>query len=96
MPIGGHNLLEPAVLSLPVITGPHNFNAEQTAGLLQDAGGLEVVADGAALGDAMAALLADPEQRRERGLRGCRAAAQSGGALERLLRLLDPLLVRND
>jgi len=96
VPIGGHNLLEPAVLSLPVITGPHNFNAEQTAGLLQDAGGLEVVADGAALGDAMAALLADPEQRRERGLRGCRAAAQSGGALERLLRLLDPLLVRND
>ncbi len=28
VPIGGHNLLEPAALGLPILTGPHNFNGE--------------------------------------------------------------------
>lgn len=96
VPIGGHNLLEPAVLSLPVIAGPNNFNAEEIAGLLRDAGGLEIVEDAAALGEVMTQLLADPALRRERGLQACRAAAQSSGALERLLRLLEPLLAADD
>ena len=28
VPIGGHNLLEPAALGIPVLTGPSNFNAQ--------------------------------------------------------------------
>ena len=38
VPIGGHNLLEPASVGLPVLTGPHNFNGEEIAQLLVDAG----------------------------------------------------------
>ena len=34
-PIGGHNLLEPAALGLPVLTGPNNSNSEDVARLLR-------------------------------------------------------------
>ena len=32
VPVGGHNLLEPAALGLPVLTGPHNFNGRTSHG----------------------------------------------------------------
>jgi 3-deoxy-D-manno-octulosonic-acid transferase len=92
VPIGGHNLLEPAALALPVITGPHNFNAEDIAGTLQETGGLQVVMDATALCDAVATLFLDPELRRRRGEQARLMVIQSGGALEKLLRLLDPML----
>lgn len=94
VPIGGHNLLEPAVLSLPVVTGPHNFNAEDIADLLREAGALEIVADAGNLGETVGALLGSPAARRERGERARKVAADSSGALERLLQLLEPLLGR--
>jgi 3-deoxy-D-manno-octulosonic-acid transferase len=92
VPIGGHNLLEPAVLGLPVITGPHNFNAEDIAMLLHEADGLQLVANATELGAAVTALLRDPELRRQRGARARRVYDQSGGALNRLRALLAPLL----
>src|SRR5690606_7097343 len=50
VPIGGHNLLEPAALGVPVLTGPHNFNGQDVARLLVSQGAAEIVADGNALG----------------------------------------------
>ena len=92
VPIGGHNLLEPAVLALPIVTGPHNFNAEDIATLLQEADALQLVDDAAELGAAMAMLLGDPVLRQARGERAHRVFIDSGGALNRLLALLAPLL----
>src|SRR5712672_1564906 len=34
VPIGGHNLLEPAALGVPVLTGPHHSNSQDVARLL--------------------------------------------------------------
>jgi 3-deoxy-D-manno-octulosonic-acid transferase len=93
-PIGGHNLLEPAVLAMPVVTGPHNFNSEDIATLLRQADALEVVDDAPGLGAAVAGLLNDPELRRERGERARRVCAESGGALDKMRELLAPLLAR--
>jgi 3-deoxy-D-manno-octulosonic-acid transferase len=92
VPIGGHNLLEPAVLGMPVISGPHNFNAEDIAALLHDAGGLQLVVDAAELGAAVATLLGDPALREQRGAQARQVVAESGGALEKLFTLLGPLL----
>lgn len=92
VPIGGHNLLEPAALGMPVVTGPHNFNSEDIAQLLLEAGGLEVVAGEAELGPAVATLLADPALRVQRGEQARRVVVESGGALAKLLDLLAPLL----
>ena len=37
VPHGGHNLLEPAALGIPVVTGPHVFNFTEICNLLQAA-----------------------------------------------------------
>ena len=83
--VGGHNLLEPAALGVPVVVGPHTFNFEEIAGVLLQAGAAQRIADGDALAPAVIALLADPEQRRRRGDIGRRCVEQARGALARTL-----------
>lgn len=92
VPIGGHNLLEPASLGVPIITGPHNFNAEDVAELLAAAGGARVLRDAGELAPAVIELLDDPELRAQRGRIAQRCVQENRGALERLLQLVRPLL----
>ncbi len=92
VPIGGHNLLEPASVGAPILTGPHNFNAEDIFLKLQEAGAVERVADPQALGQAVADLLADPERRHAMGQRGLAVVEGNRGAVARLLDLMEPLL----
>ncbi|HJS21705.1 MAG TPA: lipid IV(A) 3-deoxy-D-manno-octulosonic acid transferase [Steroidobacteraceae bacterium] len=92
VPIGGHNLLEPAALRLPILTGPHNFNSEDIAKLLVEVGAQQVVHDTQGLSDQVTLLLSDPAERERRGGLGRRALDENRGALKRLLDLIDPLL----
>lgn len=73
-PIGGHNVLEPALLGLPVLVGPSLDNVLGEVKRLKDAGALAIVRDGAALGSELAALLGNPVALRAMGEAGCRAA----------------------
>ena len=66
VPIGGHNLLEPAALGVPILTGPNNFNSEEIARLLIARGAAEVVHNATELGTRVSALLADPAARSPR------------------------------
>lgn len=91
-PIGGHNLLEPAALGLPVLTGPNNQNGEDVARLLLDFGAAEVVRNGGELGSRVAELLSDQALRMEMGNRGRAAVDRNRGALEKLMHLIEPLL----
>ncbi|HVC31711.1 MAG TPA: 3-deoxy-D-manno-octulosonic acid transferase, partial [Steroidobacteraceae bacterium] len=91
-PIGGHNLLEPAALGLPVLTGPDNSNGEDIARLLLDCGAAEIVRSGAELGSRVAGLLADQPRRAQMGNRGREAVDRNRGALEKLLTLIASLL----
>jgi 3-deoxy-D-manno-octulosonic-acid transferase len=92
VPVGGHNLLEPAALGLPILCGPHYFNSEDIAQLLVARGALEVVHDAAGLAEHLAALLSDPNERARRGQLGRASIVDNRGALEKLLRLIDPVL----
>jgi 3-deoxy-D-manno-octulosonic-acid transferase len=92
VPIGGHNLLEPASLGRPVLTGPHNFNSEAVACLLLDAGAARVVADTRQLGEAVSGLLGNTELRNSMGAAGRGVLDENRGALDRLMKLVDPLL----
>jgi 3-deoxy-D-manno-octulosonic-acid transferase len=92
VPVGGHNLLEPAALGLPILTGPHNFNSEEIARLLISRGAAEVVADSRALGRRVAALLSDPAERSRMGAAGQASIDSNRGALAKLLGLINPLL----
>jgi 3-deoxy-D-manno-octulosonic-acid transferase len=92
VPIGGHNLLEPVSLGRPVLTGPHNFNSEAAARLLLEAGAARVVANTGQLGAAVSDLLGDSGLRTSMGAAGRDVLDANRGALDRLLKLVDPLL----
>ncbi len=92
VPVGGHNLLEPAALGVPVITGPHLFNTQDIADMFARVGASVTVPDAATLGREVNALLADPERARAQGEKGSEIVEKNRGALQRLLVLLDPLV----
>lgn len=92
VPVGGHNLLEPAALGVPVLSGPHLANFAEEAGALREAGALVEVADGEALAARLLALFADEAGRRRQGEAGKRVVATHRGALERTLVGLERLL----
>jgi 3-deoxy-D-manno-octulosonic-acid transferase len=92
VPVGGHNLLEPAVLGVPVITGPYTANSKDIARRLIEQGGAVEVADPQALADAVRRFLQDPAAR-ERAVRSAREFVDAHrGTVERLADLIDPLI----
>jgi len=92
VPVGGHNLLEPAALGKPVLTGPHNFNGEEIFCKLTEAGAVRTVEDAPALASALVELLANDAARRDQGERGFAVLKTNRGAVDRLLALIVPLL----
>ena len=92
VPIGGHNLLEPAALGLPILTGPNTSNSADVARLLIERGAAEVVKNPQELADRVAALLADPAARARMGVQGRAVVDANKGALQKLLGLVVPLI----
>ncbi|MDH3578523.1 MAG: lipid IV(A) 3-deoxy-D-manno-octulosonic acid transferase [Gammaproteobacteria bacterium] len=92
VPIGGHNLLEPAAQALPIVTGPHLFNAQDIADMFVEMQACVIVNDKDELPLAIADLLANPEKASELGRNGRTLLEQNRGALTRLLVVLEPLL----
>ncbi|MFI8579163.1 lipid IV(A) 3-deoxy-D-manno-octulosonic acid transferase [Ectopseudomonas khazarica] len=82
---GGHNLLEPAALGKPVLSGPHLFNFLEIAAQLRAAGALSEVADAAQLAERTATLLDTPAEAQRMSAAGLAVLKANQGALERLL-----------
>ncbi|MCY1300409.1 3-deoxy-D-manno-octulosonic acid transferase [compost metagenome] len=85
VPNGGHNLLEPAALGKPVLSGPHLFNFLEIAAQLREAGALAEVADAGQLAAQVAGLWADPSLAAAMRDAGLGVLKANQGALERLL-----------
>ena len=92
VPIGGHNVLEPAALSTPVLVGPHTFNFEEITRSLIDQGGAERVADNQQLGHDVLQLLCDPGKRQRMGRAAQQVFERERGAVGRIMQLIDTLL----
>jgi 3-deoxy-D-manno-octulosonic-acid transferase len=90
--IGGHNLLEPAALGLPIVAGPHNFNSADIAKLLAERGSVRIVNDAAGVAKSVGELLADPAARSRMGASGRKAVDDNRGAVDRLMAFISPLL----
>jgi 3-deoxy-D-manno-octulosonic-acid transferase len=94
VPVGGHNLLEPAALARPVLTGPGHANARDVLKALLAADGVRVVADGEQLGRAVAELLADADARARLGANALQVVTAGRGAAARTIGLLESVPVR--
>src|SRR6188508_2476859 len=85
---GGHNLMEPAILGVPVLFGPYNFSFKETVDDLLAADAGKLVRDASELKRAVVELVADRDARRALGLRGQRVIEAGRGATERNYALL--------
>ncbi|MBO4966519.1 MAG: lipid IV(A) 3-deoxy-D-manno-octulosonic acid transferase [Pseudomonas sp.] len=94
VPNGGHNLLEPAALAKPVLSGPHLFNFLEISAMLRDAGALEEVDDAQGLALAVQRLFELPQDARRMGQAGLKVMQRNQGALQRLLDGLGRLMSR--
>jgi 3-deoxy-D-manno-octulosonic-acid transferase len=95
VPIGGHNILEPAAHRKAIVFGPHMHNFHQIADALLEAGGALQVQTPAALGGAITDLLRHPERRQALGEGAYRVLRDNQGAIERNVQLIEQLLRRD-
>jgi 3-deoxy-D-manno-octulosonic-acid transferase len=89
---GGHNLLEPAALGKPVLSGPHLFNFLEIATQLREAGALSEVENAEQLTGRLATLLDAPTEMARMSQAGLAVLKANQGALQRLLTGLQRLL----
>ena len=87
-PVGGHNLLEPAAVGTPVVTGPHLHNFAEIARNMREAGALCVGEGVDAVGEALDRLLGDADARARMAAAGTALVEEGRGALARTLALI--------
>jgi 3-deoxy-D-manno-octulosonic-acid transferase len=92
VPIGGHNVLEPAALSVPVLVGPHTFNFEKITRSLIQQGGADRVAGTSELGPAALKLLLDSERRAQMGQAAQLVFERERGAVKCIVEMIDGVL----
>src|SRR5262249_30237414 len=89
VPVGGHNVVEPARAARPVLVGPYTATAGDAVERILDAGGGQRVRSAEELARAVLRLLEDPAAAREMGRRARAAIAGGEGALARHLALIE-------
>jgi 3-deoxy-D-manno-octulosonic-acid transferase len=95
VPAGGHNPLEPAQFAVPVLMGPHSENFRDAVELLRGVDALRVV-ERAAVGEAIATLLADTNATAAMGARGKEAFEKQAGATQRAVDAVVRLLAEGN
>lgn len=91
VPTGGHNLLEPAALGIPALTGPYTHNFVEANRLLQSAGAVIQVTSSDDLAANVNRLLLNTPERIAIGARAKRLVDENRGALARLLLLVEEI-----
>ncbi|MCE8017240.1 3-deoxy-D-manno-octulosonic acid transferase [Halomonas sp. MCCC 1A17488] len=92
VPVGGHNLLEPAAMGVPVLTGPELANFADVAETLRQGGALVEVSGSDMLADTLVTLFLDEAERHRLAEAGLAVVAANRGALARTLAGLQRLL----
>jgi len=92
VPIGGHNVVEPALHAKAVVFGPHMANFRDAAALLLRADAAVQVADETALAATLGRLLADAPARQALGRAAWNAVRAHQGACVRTVAALERLL----
>ncbi len=92
VPFGGHNILEPASLQKPVLSGPHYANLQALFdSFLQDSA-LTIVEESEALAAQLNQLANDPGKRQALGELAYASFCRQSGALDKLMQEISPLL----
>jgi len=93
MPFGGHNPLEPALLGVPVLLGPHTGHFAEVTSILVNKGGAKVVSRAEDLAQAVTDILSHPEKARNMGECARQAVNACQGAALQTVELLQKLML---
>ncbi len=88
VPVGGHNLIEPAAWACPIISGSHLFNFSEVEKLLRDNNALVIADNAQQIVAQVSQWLNDDNLRRSFGKRAKAVADSNRGALEKLCKLI--------
>ena len=94
VPIGGHNVLEPAALAKPVVVGPYTFNFEEITRTMIAAGAARRVASTRELGVLVQELLRNPAELERMGAAAHAVCVRERGAVRRTMVLLGRVFAR--
>ncbi len=92
VPVGGHNLLEPAVWGIPVMFGPYTDHCAEVAALLSEAGGGRRVMGVEDLVSSLEEWLGQPDTRHRVGQVARQVVLDNQGALTRSLEFIETCL----
>jgi 3-deoxy-D-manno-octulosonic-acid transferase len=91
--IGGHNMLEPAVLAKPIITGPHLFNFAEISQMLLEAGGMLKIENKETLSAAVMQCFADADYRQTLGKKALGVVEANRGSLTKQMNVIKKAFV---
>lgn len=92
MPFGGHNVLEPAALGVPVVVGPHTYNFSEIVAILHSVGALAVAENQLALGERIERWLNNSDERDQAGAAGRQIVTQNRGAAAKVIRIVGRMI----
>ena len=93
--VGGHNLLEPAAVEKPAITGPSFYNFEDITQQLLAAGAIEICQNSHQLAQQLVTLFNDPERQQHMGAQGQRIVIENQGAVNKTIANIHFYLANN-
>jgi len=96
VPVGGHNLLEPAAFGRPVLFGKYTHNFLLMSQLLAEEGGGWMIEDSEDLFLKMKTLLSDHELCAGMGIRAKEFVLKNSGALDRVMAQIGGYIERHD
>jgi len=82
---GGHNALEPAAFSLPIMMGPHTYNNPVICDYLRVCGALSIVEDASRVSSTVQEWLESPSKAEKAGMAGKKVLQDNSGALDSTL-----------
>lgn len=92
--VGGHNVLEPVAIGLPVLVGPHMFNFQFVADALQAMQGIQFITSAMTLAKNVERLLLDSEAAKTQAKNATEFLIQNRGAFSKQAATIDALLKR--
>jgi len=95
IPFGGHNVLEPAMHSVPVLFGPHTDHFQESSKLLLESGGGMMIKDSQELFLKMTELLQNEDKRKKMGEMAHDLIKRHQGSSDKTVDLLLDLIKRN-
>lgn len=90
--VGGHNILEACAVGIPVIFGPHMFQAEEVSTMALERGAARRITDMIGFTDAVSSFVEERRLLETAAMAAKALVADNRGALERTLQLIDGTL----